>query len=62
MCLQYRAYDSRHGHGCSDAQSGGHPYLDTPSKGPRDYTGSFMQGYNDGYSACSASASQSTQT
>jgi len=46
------AYDSGYNHGCSDAHSGGHPYLDSPGKGPSFHTGTFMQGYDTGYSAC----------
>jgi hypothetical protein len=35
-------------HGCSDAKAGGHPYINSPSKGSAFHTANFMQGYNDG--------------
>ena len=48
-------YDLGYDHGCTDANAGGHPYLESPGKGPSFHTDAFMQGYNDGYSACSHS-------
>jgi hypothetical protein len=45
-------YDSGYRHGCADGRLGGHFYLDTPGKGPTFHTAAFMQGYNNGYSAC----------
>ena len=46
-------YDLGYDHGCTDANAGGHPYLESPGKGPSFHTDAFMQGYNDGYSDCS---------
>jgi hypothetical protein len=43
-------------HGCSDAKAGGHPYINSPSKGSAFHTANFMQGYNDGYRICSHSS------
>jgi hypothetical protein len=51
-------YQSGYNHGCSDAQLGGHPYLDTPGKGPSFHTGIFMQGYYNGYNSCSNGAGE----
>jgi hypothetical protein len=44
-------YDSGYNHGCSDAKTGDHPYLED-SGGEDSHTDTFMQGYNDGYSKC----------
>jgi hypothetical protein len=44
-------YDSGYNHGCSDAKTGDHPYLED-SGGEDSHTATFMQGYNDGYSKC----------
>lgn len=44
-------YNTGYSHGCSDAKSGGHPYLNShPS-----HTPIFMSGYQKGYAACSSS-------
>ena len=44
-------YNTGYSHGCSDAKSGGHPYLNShPS-----HTPIFMSGYQQGYAACSSS-------
>ena len=43
-------------HGCSDGKQGGHYYL-SGKRGGAYHTAIFMQGYNDGYSACSPSPS-----
>lgn len=47
-------YDSGYDHGCDDAgildPSDG--YINQPEKGPSFHTGTFMQGYYDGYDAC----------
>jgi hypothetical protein len=50
-------YSAGYSHGCSDATAGGHPYLNSPGKGSAFHTANFMQGYNDGYGACSHSSS-----
>lgn len=47
-------YNSGYSHGCSDARTGGHPYLNSNPT----HTSSFMGGYNVGYSACSGSSGQ----
>jgi hypothetical protein len=44
-------YDSGYNHGCSDAKTGDHRYLDD-SGGEDGHTATFMKGYNDGYSKC----------
>src|SRR5919112_338451 len=44
-------YDSGYEHGCSDAKTGDHPYLDN-SGGEDSHTATFMQGYDDGYGKC----------
>ena len=44
-------YNSGYDHGCSDANTEDHPYLDN-SGGKSSHTAIFMQGYNDGYSEC----------
>ena len=44
-------YDSGYDHGCSDANTEDHPYLDNSGDKSR-HTAIFMQGYNDGYSEC----------
>jgi hypothetical protein len=43
-------------HGCSDAKVGGHSYLNSPDKPSREDTAAYMNGYNDGQSACSSQA------
>lgn len=54
-------YSSRYTHGCSDATTSNHTYLEKTG-GPRMHTGIFMQGYNEGFVACSASKSAKTET
>jgi hypothetical protein len=44
-------YNSGYNWGCSDAKSGGHPYL----KSHPGHTSVFMSGYQQGYAACSPS-------
>jgi hypothetical protein len=44
-------YDSGYDHGCSDAKTGDHPYLDS-SGGESSHTDTFMEGYDDGYTKC----------
>lgn len=48
-------YNSGYDHGCSDAKRGGQPYL-SGSGGASAHTAIFMNGYNDGYNACSTSS------
>jgi hypothetical protein len=51
-------YNTGYNHGCSDAKSGGHPYLNShPS-----HTPIFMNGYQEGYAACSSSHTPSPST
>ena len=51
-------YNTGYGHGCSDAQIGGHPYLNShPS-----HTPIFMNGYQQGYADCSSSHTPSPST
>jgi hypothetical protein len=54
-------YGSGYSHGCSDATTSNHTYLERTG-GPRMHTGIFMQGYNEGLVACSASKSAMTET
>ena len=51
-------YDSGYSHGCSDAKISNlsERYINQPGKGLSFHTFSFMQGYYNGYSACSASS------
>jgi hypothetical protein len=51
-------YGSGYSHGCSDAKTGDHPYLDD-SGGKSSHTAAFMQGYSDGYSKCNNPNSKS---
>ena len=51
-------YDSGYNHGCSDAKTGDHPYLDD-SGGEDGHTATFMKGYDDGYSKCHGPNSKS---
>jgi hypothetical protein len=51
-------YNSGYDHGCSDGKQGGHYYL-SGNRGAAYHTSIFMQGYNDGYAACSSSSSSS---
>jgi hypothetical protein len=46
-----KRFDSGYDHGCSDAKTGDHQYLED-SGGEDSHTATFMQGYNDGYSKC----------
>ena len=51
-------YNTGYSHGCSDAKLGGHPYLNShPS-----HTPIFMNGYQQGYAACSSSHTPSPST
>src|SRR3982750_2856545 len=47
----HERYDSGYNHGCSDAKTEDHPYLDS-SGGKSSHTAIFMQGYNEGYCKC----------
>jgi len=55
-------YDSGYGHGCNDAgiSDPSDKYINQPEKGPSFHTGTFMQGYYDGYDACSHSTENIT--
>lgn len=53
LAIAISPYDSGYNHGCSDAASGGHPYLNSHP----NHTPEFMDGYNSGYSACSSRSS-----
>jgi hypothetical protein len=48
-------YDSGYDHGCDDARVSDPDdrYINQPEKGPSRHTGAFMQGYDDGFDACS---------
>jgi hypothetical protein len=50
-------YDSGHDHGCNDAAilDPSDRYINQPEKGPSFHTDVFMQGYYDGYDACTNS-------
>lgn len=50
-------YESGYDHGCDDAgiSDSSERYINQPGKGPSFHTGSFMNGYNDGFDACSDS-------
>lgn len=50
-------YDSGYDHGCDDADISDpdQKYISQPERGPSFHTGTFMQGYYDGYNACSHS-------
>jgi hypothetical protein len=51
-------YNTGYNHGCSDAKLGGRPYLNShPS-----HTPIFMNGYQQGYAACSSSHTPSPST
>jgi hypothetical protein len=52
-------YDSGYDHGCDDAgiSDPDDRYINQPDKGPSHHTGAFMQGYDDGFGACSSSPS-----
>ena len=51
-------YDSGYDHGCNDAGILDPPdrYINQPEKGPEFHTDTFMQGYYDGYDACTTNA------
>ena len=55
--------DSGYSHGCSDAKISNlsERYVNQPGKGPSSHTSSFMQGYYNGYSACSVSSPPAQQ-
>ena len=44
-------FDSGYSHGCSDAKTGDHQYLDN-SGGESSHTATFMRGYDDGHIKC----------
>jgi hypothetical protein len=48
-------YESGYNHGCEDAgiSDPSERYINQPGKGPSFHTGSFMNGYYDGFNACS---------
>ncbi|HZD36082.1 MAG TPA: hypothetical protein VE130_12830 [Nitrososphaeraceae archaeon] len=48
-------YNSGYDHGCNDAgiSDPSDRYINQPEKGPSFHTDTFMQGYYDGYDACS---------
>jgi hypothetical protein len=48
-------YDSGYDHGCDDARISDPDdrYINQPEKGPSFHTDRFMDGYNDGFGACS---------
>jgi hypothetical protein len=47
-------YDSGYEHGCDDARlDPSDRYINEAGKGPEFHTGTFMEGYNAGFSACS---------
>ena len=50
-------HDSGYGHGCDDAgiSDPSDRYINQPEKGPSFHSDTFMQGYYDGYDACSKS-------
>ena len=52
---QDNPYESGYDHGCDDAgiSDPSERYINQPGKGPSFHTGSFMNGYNDGFDACS---------
>src|SRR5215211_5482130 len=49
-------YKSGYDHGCDDADISDPDdrYINQPEKGPSFHTNEFMDGYNDGYDACSS--------
>ena len=52
------AYDSGHDHRCYDAgiSNPDDRYINQPEKGPAFHTGRFMDGYNNGFNACSGNS------
>jgi hypothetical protein len=53
------AYNSGYNHGCDDAEifDVSKRYINQPEKGPSFHTETFMQGYYDGYDACTTTTS-----
>lgn len=52
------AYDSGYDHGCDDTKlDPSERYINEPGKGPEFHTGTFMDGYNAGFNACSGGGS-----
>ena len=53
-------YSSGYSRGCNDAKmyNPSDRYINQPGKGPSSHTSSFMQGYYNGYSDCSATSVQ----
>jgi hypothetical protein len=51
-------HDSGYDHGCDDAKISdpSDRYLNQPEKGPSFHTDEFMNGYHEGYNACSNDA------
>jgi len=51
-------YNSGYDHGCDDAGilDTSDRYINQPGKGPSFHTNAFMQGYYDGYDACTANS------
>lgn len=51
-------YDSGYDHGCDDASIlvPSDRYINQPEKGPSFHTDAFMQGYYDGYDACTTNS------
>jgi hypothetical protein len=48
-------YNSGYDHGCNDAEisNPSERYINQPGKGPSFHTGEFMNGYHNGFNACS---------
>jgi hypothetical protein len=57
-------YDSGYDHGCNDAKISdpSDRYINQPEKGPSFHTDEFMNGYNDGYNACSIGDSSTSRS
>lgn len=55
-------YDSGYDHGCDDARIlvPSDRYINQPEKGPSFHTDVFMQGYYDGYDACTNNSIENT--
>ena len=53
-------YDSGYGHSCDDANISdlSDRYINQPEKGPAFHTDVFMQGYYDGYDACTTTSTK----
>lgn len=53
-------YDSGYDHGCDDAKISDYSerYINQYEKGPAFHTDRFMDGYNNGYGACSGGSVQ----